>query len=185
LVVLDICSSSANTITDLFDQLHQNNEIRFLWISSVNVLFTTLIQLSAEMRTANPILAVDALRRFDVARDCLRSLAEYWLNAEIILRLFEESSERLQQELKIGKARKFPHGNGTNTETLDSSATGPDEGEGGGGDDLSNIDWRDLYSYNQDALQTAEGQNANVDWGDQYWDNAGFSLLDAFDSFPP
>ncbi|EXJ88123.1 hypothetical protein A1O1_05051 [Capronia coronata CBS 617.96] len=100
----DICSSAANTITDLFDQLRENNEIRFLWISSVNVLFTTLIQLSAEMRTANPILAVDALRRFDVALECLSILAEYWLNAEIILRLFEESSERLQQELKIGRS---------------------------------------------------------------------------------
>ncbi|EXJ86923.1 hypothetical protein A1O3_03877 [Capronia epimyces CBS 606.96] len=145
----DICSSAANTITDLFDQLRENNEIRFLWISSVNVLFTTLIQLSAEMRTANPILAVDALRRFDVALDCLAILAGYWLNAEIILRLFEESSERLQQELRIGKARKVTHPPSRRERERGhghyGSAATPEEHQEECGE-FSDIGWRDLYS---------------------------------------
>ncbi|OQV01288.1 Fungal specific transcription factor domain-containing protein [Cladophialophora immunda] len=188
----DICSSAAKTITDLFDQLRENNEIRFLWVSSVNVLFTTLIQLSAEMRTANPILAVDALRKFDIALDSLRTLAEYWLNADIILRLFEESSERLQQELKIGKARKLPHITPQDQETSPGVVEGSSASEGDNDDhddnpdcsEISKIDWRDLYSYNQDVLQTAGAQNAEADGGIQFWDNSGLFLADPFEPFP-
>jgi hypothetical protein len=157
-----------------------------MWISSVNILFTCLIQLSAEMRTANPILAVYSLRRFDVALDCLRLLADYWLNADIVLRLFEESSERLQQELKIGKARKLPHASNTKTGPGAAPAfdDGPSNSNEDGCDDLANIDWRDLYAYNQDALQLTGEQTAGGEWETQYWENSGLFLPDIFETFP-
>ncbi|KUJ17148.1 uncharacterized protein LY89DRAFT_616929 [Mollisia scopiformis] len=99
----DICSAAAIAIASIFEELRQKNRIKYLWISDINALFTAMIQVSVELRFSNPVLAINALRRFDSTLLSLRKLAEYWINAESILRFFEESSH-VQHGIRLGKA---------------------------------------------------------------------------------
>ncbi|XXH00259.1 hypothetical protein Hte_006601 [Hypoxylon texense] len=92
----DICITAATTIQSIFQCLCDRNEIKCLWTSSINCLFTALIQLSIEVRFSNPVLAISALRRYDSALFSLRALARYWPNAQSILHFFE-NSVRLQE----------------------------------------------------------------------------------------
>lgn len=91
----DICITAAGVVQTLFQCLCESDDIKHLWISSVNSLFTALIQLSGEIRLPNPVLVISALRRYDSAFSSLRELAGYWPNAQSILHFFE-SSARLQ-----------------------------------------------------------------------------------------
>jgi transcriptional regulatory protein AMDR len=93
----DICITAATVIQSVFQCLCQKDEIKYLWTSSINCLFTALIQLSVEVRLSNPILVISALRRYDSALSSLRELARYWPNAQSILHFFE-SSARLQYD---------------------------------------------------------------------------------------
>ncbi|CAJ2501971.1 Uu.00g048240.m01.CDS01 [Anthostomella pinea] len=110
----DICITAAAAIQSIFRDLCERDELRHLWSSSVNCLFTALIQLNIEVRLSNPVLAISALRRYDSALLSLRELARYWPNAQTILTFFE-SSLRLQQ----------PRRHGTGTEVLDPPAPNP------------------------------------------------------------
>jgi transcriptional regulatory protein AMDR len=101
----DICSAAANTVATIFEDLREKDRIKYLWISDVNALFTAMIQVSVELRFSNPVLAINALRRFDSTLNSLRKLAEYWINAESILRIFEESSQ-VQHVVRLGKGSK-------------------------------------------------------------------------------
>lgn len=96
----EICSAAASVITSIFDELRQKNGIKYLWCSGVFTLFTAMIQVRVELRFSNPVLAINALRRFDSTLYSLRCLADYWSSAETILRLFE-NSKRLQQDLRL------------------------------------------------------------------------------------
>ena len=98
----DICSAAAIAVTTIFEDLRAKDRIRYLWISDINALFTAMVQISVELRFSNPVLAINALRRFDSTLLSLRELAEYWINAESILRLFEESSH-IQHGIRLGK----------------------------------------------------------------------------------
>lgn len=98
----DICSAAAIAVASIFEELRQKHRIRYLWISDINALFTAMIQVSVELRFSNPVLAINALRRFDSTLLSLRKLAEYWINAESILRFFEESSH-VQHGIRLGK----------------------------------------------------------------------------------
>jgi transcriptional regulatory protein AMDR len=86
-----ICIAAAGAIQSVFQRLCEDEELRRLWISSINCLFTALIQLSVEVRYLNPVLAVSALRRYDSAITSLKCLAEYWPNAQSILHFFASS----------------------------------------------------------------------------------------------
>jgi transcriptional regulatory protein AMDR len=101
----DICSAAAHTVATIFEDLREKDRIKYLWISDVNALFTAMIQVSVELRFSNPVLAINALRRFDSTLNSLRKLAEYWINAESILRIFEESSQ-VQHVVRLGKGSK-------------------------------------------------------------------------------
>lgn len=96
----EICSAAAGVITSIFEELRQTGRIKHLWYSGVYALFTAMIQVRVELRFSNPVLAVNALRRFDSIKHSLRELAEYWNSAETILRLFE-NSKRLQRDLQV------------------------------------------------------------------------------------
>lgn len=98
----DICSSAANAIATIFEDLRMQDQLKYLWISDINSLFTTMVQISVELRFSNPILAINALRRFDSSLLSLRKLVEYWTNADWILRIFEESSH-VQHGIRLGK----------------------------------------------------------------------------------
>jgi transcriptional regulatory protein AMDR len=99
----EICSSAANAIATIFEDLRTRNQLKFLWISDINALFTTMVQISVELRFSNPILAINALRRFDSSLLSLRNLVEYWTNADWILRIFEESSH-VQHGIRLGNS---------------------------------------------------------------------------------
>lgn len=94
---LDICKTAAGVVQDLFQSLCERGETKYLWTSSINCLFTTLIELSAEVRLSNPVLAISALRRYDSALFSLRELARFWPNAQAVLHFFE-NSVKLQEK---------------------------------------------------------------------------------------
>ncbi|KAH8895532.1 hypothetical protein GQ53DRAFT_715233 [Thozetella sp. PMI_491] len=89
----DICTRSAVAIQQSFQHLCDVDGLRVLWISSVNCLFTALIQLNVEVRIQNPVLAISAFQRYESALVSLRKLAEYWPNALSILHFFENSMQ--------------------------------------------------------------------------------------------
>ncbi|KAK2749226.1 hypothetical protein FQN57_006842 [Myotisia sp. PD_48] len=101
----EICSAAAGVIVSIFEELREKDRIQYLWASSVNALFTAMIQIRVELQFSNPVLAINALRRFDSTLSSLRSVAQYWHNAGTILRLFE-NSKRLQQDLETVKAKR-------------------------------------------------------------------------------
>lgn len=107
------CSSAAMEIQHIFQQLCERDQLRSLWVFSVNCLFTALIQLSVQVKTSNPVVAISALRRYESALSAMRQLAEYWPNAASILHFFEsfvgpglQDSQKLKGEdtsVKEGK----------------------------------------------------------------------------------
>lgn len=162
---------------NLFRTICRKQELQYLNVFTVNALFTTMIQLSAEIRVANPVLSANAARKFDIALEVLRSLSEYWFNAEIILRLFEDSSERLKQQLLIGKNSP---GTTEITDQLDNDSgvvvrelvDGPS--------------WHDIIA--ETAMPSAYVNNHydnnlmdHLGWNYSYWENIGFPFLSSFD----
>ncbi|OJJ47708.1 hypothetical protein ASPZODRAFT_64076 [Penicilliopsis zonata CBS 506.65] len=101
----EICSAAAGVIASIFEELRLNNRLKFLWYSGVHTLFTAMIQVRVELRFSNPVLAINALRRFDSASYSLRVLAEYWTHAGTILGLFEDS-KRLQEDLRMATSER-------------------------------------------------------------------------------
>jgi transcriptional regulatory protein AMDR len=96
----EICSAAAGVIASISEGLRQGDQLKFLWCSGVYALFTAMLQVRVELRFSNPVLAINALRRFDSTLYSLRELSHYWSSAKTILRLFEQS-KRLQQDLRI------------------------------------------------------------------------------------
>ncbi|EFW17212.1 hypothetical protein D8B26_003950 [Coccidioides posadasii str. Silveira] len=101
----EICSAAAGVIVSIFEELREKGRIKYLWVSAVNSLFTAMIQIRVELRFSNPVLAINALRRFDSTLCSLRALSDYWLGAETILRLFE-SSKRLKHDMEMVKMKQ-------------------------------------------------------------------------------
>ncbi|KKK17171.1 hypothetical protein P175DRAFT_0501204 [Aspergillus ochraceoroseus IBT 24754] len=112
----EICSAAAGVIASIFEELRLNDRLKFLWYCGVHTLFTAMIQVRVELRFSNPVLAINALRRFDSASYSLRELAQYWSHANTILRLFEDS-RRLQEDLRAAtseRPRRFSNNNNNN-----------------------------------------------------------------------
>ncbi|KAF4187584.1 hypothetical protein CNMCM7927_003818 [Aspergillus lentulus] len=101
----EICSAAAGVIASIFEELRLNDRLKYLWYSGVHTLFTAMIQVRVELRFSNPVLAINALRRFDSASYSLRELAKYWSHATTILRLFEDS-KRLQEDLRLATSER-------------------------------------------------------------------------------
>lgn len=101
----EICSAAASVIVSIFEELREKDRIKYLWVSAVNSLFTAMVQIRVELRFSNPVLAINALRRFDSTLISLRTLSDYWLGAESILQLFE-SSKRLKHDMEMVKMKQ-------------------------------------------------------------------------------
>ncbi|KAI9375701.1 fungal-specific transcription factor domain-containing protein [Aspergillus egyptiacus] len=101
----EICSAAAGVIASIFEELRVHDRLKFLWYSGVHTLFTAMIQVRVELRFSNPVLAINALRRFHSASFSLRELAQYWSHASTILRLFEDS-RRLQEDLRTATSER-------------------------------------------------------------------------------
>lgn len=95
----EICVSAAGVIQSLFQNICDTNTLQCLWISTINCLFTALIQLSTEIRLPNPLLAISALRKYDSALVSLKKLAGHWPNAQSVLHFFEKSVRFNSEEL--------------------------------------------------------------------------------------
>jgi len=183
----DICSSSANAIAAIFEDLRAKDHIKYLWISDFNALFTTMVQLSVELRFSNPILALNALRRFDSTLLSLRSVVEYWPNADWILRIFEESSQ-IQHGNRLGKGSldtQATHDEPTDERLepdvlADAAHVASDSPVTSTGNrhDESN-DWTSFVSPNESAppdfLLTSEMMNLDSEWREIYWQEPGIS----------
>ncbi|KAJ5246076.1 hypothetical protein N7468_001059 [Penicillium chermesinum] len=113
----EICSAAAGVITSIFEELRLNDRLKFLWYTGVHTLFTAMIQVRVELRFSNPVLAINALRRFDSASYSLRELAQYWVHAGTILRLFEDS-KRLQEDLRLATTDRSKPFNGHPTNKM-------------------------------------------------------------------
>ena len=193
----DICGTAANTITSTFESLRSRNMIRYLWISDINALFTAMVQVSVELRFSNPVLSINALRRFDSSLVSLRKLAEYWTSAETYLRIFEESSH-LQHGIRHDQGRlhepqstsssSYTNGlqttqhNETGTSDLDTlvaagyAATGPTAMLDHNLQDANS--WRDLVPAKASADEEYLLQNElpiESEWREIYWQEPGIS----------
>ncbi|KAJ6144370.1 transcriptional regulator family: Fungal Specific TF [Penicillium chermesinum] len=113
---MDPCAA-AGVITSIFEELRLNDRLKFLWYTGVHTLFTAMIQVRVELRFSNPVLAINALRRFDSASYSLRELAQYWVHAGTILRLFEDS-KRLQEDLRLATTDRSKPFNGHPTNKM-------------------------------------------------------------------
>lgn len=73
----DICFHAAGTITQLFEDLRQQDLLRCCWCWASSFFFTAIIEVRVEMRSQNPILATSALAKFDSAMESIKALANY------------------------------------------------------------------------------------------------------------
>jgi transcriptional regulatory protein AMDR len=87
----EICSAASNAIAGIFEVLWKSDRLKSLWMSEIHTLFTAVLQTSVELKFQNPVLAVNALHRFDVILSSIRGMAEYWDEAQLLLHLFESS----------------------------------------------------------------------------------------------
>ncbi len=142
----DICLYAANTLTQIFEDLRQQDFMRYCWCWTSSFLFTTIIQISVEMRSQSPILATSALTKFESIMNSIRELANHWLFATSILRLFEHSSDRLQQYVL-----STAHSMRNTPEPRESSPPAPITQESNGHTDLVQAGVADA-SHNQQHL---------------------------------
>ncbi|ETS78599.1 hypothetical protein PFICI_10661 [Pestalotiopsis fici W106-1] len=163
----DICKTAAGVVQDLFQCLCERHETKYLWTSSINCLFTALIELSAEVRLLNPVLAISALRRYDSALFSLRELARFWPNAQTVLHFFE-NSVKLQE-----KSEPVPINNAEVVTEALSKPSNPNVRRGSvevEGDETSDdAQAQEEASLDMDAGTSARSglPNANSNWEDQ------------------
>jgi transcriptional regulatory protein AMDR len=81
--------------------LLQHDQLKYLWMSVIYTLFTTVLQISVELRFSNPVLAVNAHHRFDIFLSSIRKMAEYWDEAQLLLQMLE-SSPHIQHAARLG-----------------------------------------------------------------------------------
>lgn len=86
---LSICCDAAITICSVFESLRKRNLLNKLWIPSIHVLFTALVHVSDQMRSANPLVVAKSKRLFDSLILTLHALKGQWLYAQSLLALFE------------------------------------------------------------------------------------------------
>ena len=193
----DICGTAANTITSIFESLRSRDLIKYLWISDINALLTAMVQVSVELRFSNPVLAINALRRFDSGLVSFRRLAEYWTNAEAYLRIFEESShlqhgfrheQDFSHELKSTSSDSYSSGSQAirGIETEDSGLNDPNAAAHAATESNSALEnnvrdasnWRNLFPP-RDALSEDFILPTDVpmesEWREIYWQEPGIS----------
>ncbi|KAI5301046.1 hypothetical protein KEM56_002019 [Ascosphaera pollenicola] len=95
----EICIAAAGVIVATMEDLRQKDQLKYLWVSSVNAMFTAMIQVRVELCFSNALLAMNALGRFNSAATSLKVLGEYWIIAETLTRIFL-NSKRLQRDLQ-------------------------------------------------------------------------------------
>lgn len=91
---LTICGDAAATITSIFESLRARNALCDLWLSSLHVLFTTMVHVTGEARSDNPLVVGKALRMYESLLLTLREMSHHWLFARSLLQLFGKRGPR-------------------------------------------------------------------------------------------
>ncbi|KAK5129045.1 hypothetical protein LTR85_000378 [Meristemomyces frigidus] len=107
----EICNASAQAVVSILEYVCMHDEIRYIWLDSVNALFTALTHLSTQMPSANPVLAMGARRQFDSGLRTLKSVAEWWPIECAVVELFE--SQRPGNDASSYEESRYqplPHG---------------------------------------------------------------------------
>ncbi|OAQ65877.2 fungal specific transcription factor [Pochonia chlamydosporia 170] len=94
----EICSDASTNIIQIFETLHQNSFLRSCWFSGPSSLFAAMLQISGQLQSANPILALRARTKYESSLVTLRKLSRYWLFATSVWRLFQSNSIRAEKE---------------------------------------------------------------------------------------
>lgn len=119
---LSICCDAAITICSVFESLRKRNLLDKLWIPSIHVLFTALVHVSDQMRSANPLIVAKSKRLFDSLILTLHALKGQWLYAQSLLALFEgrnaNGSRRTHSENGAGESDAFHHNGDSSTSQL-------------------------------------------------------------------
>ncbi|KAF2001580.1 hypothetical protein P154DRAFT_619254 [Amniculicola lignicola CBS 123094] len=166
----EICSAAAGTIQAIFESLAESNALPSLWVFSLTSLFTAMIQLSAEVRFSNPLLAIAAVRRYDSTLYSLRTLAKYWPNAESILHFFEHS-QRLQKNNVHTQAPPL-----ISPQPLASPPSVREPPAEDGPQDVNEEhiakDWRQLFPFTETigTERAVHGSEFLENWQGMYWD---------------
>lgn len=159
------CSSAAVEIQHIFDQLCERGQLSSLWVFGVNCLFTALIQLSVQVKTSNPVVAISALRRYESALSAMRQLAEYWPNAASILHFFEsfvrpglqdsqaceEKDSRLKEEGRLSSSRP------SRSKSVEEGPIGPSSNRHNSEGDEVVLDSIQTGTYGQSSLEAHQG----------------------------
>ncbi|KAK5121607.1 hypothetical protein LTR85_004779 [Meristemomyces frigidus] len=183
----DICSAAASHVQSLADALRERDMLKYLPNSTVHVLFTAMIQLSVEVRFANPVLAIAAQRRFDSILASMRSLANVWPQADPILYYFEHLSKRRQQEEQAMLEGASSNGIGLDHAQNEAFA-GAELGAHGvvfdhTGAETENAllqggDWQHLF---QDGMIDMQDYSAGLpdwdEWRTHYWEGPSYESL--------
>lgn len=171
----DICSAAAGVVQSIFESLCDRGHLSSLWIFSVTTLFTTMIQLSVEVRFANPLLALAGVRRYDSTLYSLKNLAKFWPDAESILHFFENSEKLQRQNIHVEQAIiTHEHLPGYDQTTLDDSMDGAIDEEVSSTtavpENRKQKGWRQLFPFNN-TLDIGEASDTTFldQWTEMYW----------------
>lgn len=165
------CSSAAVEIQHIFEQLCERDQLGGLWVFGVNCLFTALIQLSVQVKTSNPVVAISALRRYESALSAMRQLAEYWPNAASILHFFESFVRPGLQECQNRKEKEI-----LLKEEGRRSDVQPVKGKGSEDDDDQAVPFMPTLGERHNDDVAAEGAAETGAYGDTTLDVQGMSL---------
>lgn len=195
----DICSAAAGVIQSIFEGLRERGLIKYLWVGSLNSLFTAMVQLSVEVRISNPVLAISALRRYDSTLCSLQQLAEYWPNAEAVLHFFENSTRLQRPDLRSisdwpavekSHAEQAPDDMYAHYPLTPGLAEQPAEGgrsenlaqNTGDSEQASALNifgdfshWRQLFQFTDETqAQGSDFLHSRDEWREIYWQEPGF-----------
>lgn len=88
-----ICADAIAVITSTFDFIGATSAFGELALPCVYTLFTSLVHVSGEIASTNPLVAAKSRRMLDSLLNSLRELAHYWIYPRSILRVFERQAE--------------------------------------------------------------------------------------------
>lgn len=191
----DICSAAAAHIQSLADALRERDMLKYMPNSAVHVFFTAMIQLSVEVRLANPVLATAAQRRFDSILASMDSLANVWPQANPILYYFQHYSERRKQEEQAALGTASNSGDRLDP-MLGRATGGAESGTRGEQDDQADVnngtalphggEWQHLFQDGTVDLQDYGAGLPDWDgWRTQYWEGPSYGSLSPEFNFIP
>lgn len=168
----DICSAAAVHIYYLVEALRERDLLISSPSSLVHILFTAMIQLYAETRTANPVLAASSRARYDSTLSSLHALTASWPQAAPIAYFFEHRRRRNDQCPQHPTNQNEKGTAQTLQPSIDATGNTPQQPDHINGPmQLRNDNlWQDLFPEGipHDATDALGNNDWNA-WHSQYW----------------